>query len=284
MLLPNSLDKIEERDFAAEFAVLILSCDKFHDVWKPLVFSFGKYWGDCPFQIYLLSNFKVLEDAKIKIINVGEDASWSQNLINALEKIPQKNVILWLDDVFIIEKVFTIRILGDARWFIHNQLDYLRLRNTDFRLIQSSKQYIPINEDDPYRASIFATIWRKEVLSDLLVKEENPWQFELRGSLRSKKYKHFYSVTHSRFRYLHAIEKGVWIRTAVKWIKDNNLSINLEYRKQYGVVDHILMTNARVKGYFINFLPQKLRGVILKLARSFYLRMGLRDEKYYRNN
>jgi len=284
MQLPNNMDKHEGDFSASEFAIIILSCDKFHDVWMPLIFSFKKYWGDCPFEIFILSNYKKVVDPNIKNIYVGEDISWSQNLINALDKIPHKNVILWLDDVFITDDVCTNRILNDAKWFFDNEIDYLRLRSTDSRLMASPKSYENIKEDAPYRTSIFATIWRKEVLSNLIVKDENPWQFELRGSERSKKYKRFYSVKSTRIRYIHAVEKGIWIRTAVKWIKNNNLPIDLEYRRQFSLTEHIFMTLAKLKGFFINILPSKSRGSILKLARSFYLWTGLRDETHYKNN
>lgn len=282
--MPNNVGGREECFSVSEFALIILSCDKFHDVWGPLVYSFERYWSDCPFQIFLLNNHKKIKDNKIKNISVGEDISWSQNLMNALKEIPHKNVILWLDDVFIIDDVCTDRIIDDVKWFFDNEVDYLRLRSTDFPLVANRKGYVNIKEGVPYRTSIFASVWRKEVLRNLLVKDENPWQFELRGTERSGKYMKFFSVKRTRISYIHAIEKGIWIRAAVKWIKNNNLPIDLDYRRQFSVTEHISMTISKGKGFFINILPSNSRGVILKLARSFYLWSGLRDEKYYKNN
>ena len=276
--------KSEQKFTVSDFAILILSCDKFYDVWNPLTYSFHRYWADCPFDIYLMSNFKVFEDSLIKNIRVGRDLSWSANLLNALENLPHKYIILWLDDVFLADKVTTLDVIGDLEWFYKNEIEYLRLRNTDVRLFRGNQGYERIKEDAPYRTSIFATVWNKDVLSKILIKEENAWQFELRGSIRSKKYNHFYSVRHSRFKYIHGVQKGVWIRTAVKWIKKNNLMIDFQYRKQSGELEHFFMTISKCKGFLINSLPVQFRGSILKFVQKLYLATGIRNKKYYKNH
>ena len=38
-----------------KFAILIVSCDKYSDLWDPFFKLFFKFWPDCPFNIYLLS-------------------------------------------------------------------------------------------------------------------------------------------------------------------------------------------------------------------------------------
>ena len=37
----------------SDSAILILSCDKFSDLWKPFFDLFWKYWPDCPYNVYL---------------------------------------------------------------------------------------------------------------------------------------------------------------------------------------------------------------------------------------
>ena len=46
----------------------------------------------------------------MKVINTGEDKSYSDNLSKALEFIEEKWIFLWLEDLFITEKVENNRI------------------------------------------------------------------------------------------------------------------------------------------------------------------------------
>ncbi len=41
----------------SELAILVCSCDKYADVWEPFFKLFFKFWPDCPYPIYLLSNY-----------------------------------------------------------------------------------------------------------------------------------------------------------------------------------------------------------------------------------
>jgi hypothetical protein len=95
-------------------------------------------------------------------------------------------------------------------------IDYLQLTN-----LYSYKTFLPeyflIEKSRLYRTSIFSSICRKVALKKIINPGENAWEFELKGSLRSNKYKNFYSVNYDRFKYLHAIKKGKWLRNAIDW-------------------------------------------------------------------
>ena len=52
-------------------AVLILSCDKYADIWTTFFAFFFKYWPDCPFTIYLASNEKQFEHDRVVTIRKG---------------------------------------------------------------------------------------------------------------------------------------------------------------------------------------------------------------------
>ena len=41
-----------------KLAILVLSCDGYTDLWRPFFENFKKKWGDCPYDIYLLTNKK----------------------------------------------------------------------------------------------------------------------------------------------------------------------------------------------------------------------------------
>lgn len=265
----------------AQLTLLVLSCDKFYDTWEPLNYSLSKYWNAKKIPIHLLTNHKLPNYNNINVINVGDDVSWSQNLIYCLKNVSQEYVLLWLDDVFITSKVDTDRIIEDFNWVVQNEISYLRLRRTDQK--KARPNYFKISNDSMYRTSIFCSIWKKDVLESLLEPEENAWQFELRGSKRSIMYEKFYQVAEDRISYLHAIEKGIWNLKAIRWMKKNKLNYDLDYRKAMSVIEYLNYVLNSFKVYFINHLSPKNKKLILAVSRKFYIKIGLRKENYYDN-
>lgn len=261
--------------------LLVLSCDKFYDTWEPLEYSLSKYWNAKKIPIHLLTNHKLPNYKNINVINIGDDLSWSQNLINCLKNVSQDYVLLWLDDVFITSKVDMDRIIEDFNWVVKNEISYLRLRRTDQKKAKSN--YSKLSSDSLYRTSVFCTIWKKDVLESLLEPEENPWQFELRGSRRSIAYENFYQVNEDRVSYLHAIEKGRWNLRAIRWMKKNKLNYNHEYREVMSVIEYLKYLLNSFKGFCLDHLSPKNKKLIMAIARKFYIKMGLRKKNYYDN-
>ena len=101
-------------------AVVVISCDKFSDLWNSYFKLFWQNWDDCPFQVYLLSNKLKFEHSKVFSIQVGEDISWSDNLRSLLGNIKEEIVLLLLEDAFIIDKVNNIKMLNMIDYFYKN--------------------------------------------------------------------------------------------------------------------------------------------------------------------
>jgi len=80
--------------------VLVLSCDKYVDIWHAFFTLFFRYWPDCPFPVYLLSNFKSFDHPHVKPILVGEDETWSISVSKALKKFPHDIALITLEDFF----------------------------------------------------------------------------------------------------------------------------------------------------------------------------------------
>src|SRR5258706_10429746 len=84
----------------SDVTILVLSCDKYRDLWKPFFYCFRKYWKNCPYPVYLGSNTLSYEDRKIQTILSGPDKDWSSSLLSILKKIETPYIFLWLDDIF----------------------------------------------------------------------------------------------------------------------------------------------------------------------------------------
>jgi hypothetical protein len=75
-----------------------------------------------------MTNYFDFDKNGIKALKVGEDKDWSSNLKKALQIINTEYVLLWLDDVFLSEKVDYSQ-LNDIMNFIEcYNPNFLRLR------------------------------------------------------------------------------------------------------------------------------------------------------------
>src|ERR1035441_9340949 len=108
-------------------ALLVVSCDKYADLWSPFFDLFFRYWSDCPFPVYLLSNTTTAGIAGVREITVGPDVSWSDGLLQGLAQIQENYVFLFLDDLLLTRPVDTTAVETVLKWFISSQGNYIRL-------------------------------------------------------------------------------------------------------------------------------------------------------------
>jgi len=251
-----------------DITILITSCDKFCDTWDIVTQSFKDYWPDCSFDIFLMTNEINYTDPKIKNIQIGKDESWSLNLKNALAKIKTKYVLLWLDDVFLSQKVDNKNFVIIEEFIKKNCINHLRLRaipapskwNGNFGEIYQNALF--------YRVSIFATIWDINTLNDLLIDNESAWDFEIKGSIRSSKYDKFYCIRNEPFNYIHGIEKGLWKIDALNWLKSREIDVDLVYRRSMTYEESKQFRSGKWKNIFLNLLSPRYKYSLLYLYQK----------------
>jgi hypothetical protein len=174
-----------------DLVVLVPSCDAYRDIWPAFFDSLFRSWPDCPFPVVLLSNEAECTDPRITTLKVGPDLGWSANLRKALAELPQKYVLLVIDDLFPTARIDTTKILelmtevGD--------FNYLRLNPHPGprRTLSARVGHVP--SGDIYRTSTVYSVWRRQVLGELLRDDESAWQFELNGSARSDHFDRWYA-------------------------------------------------------------------------------------------
>jgi len=54
----KSYDRRSTNELNGKIAVLVVSCDKYADLWPPFFQLFLRFWPECPFSVYLISNQK----------------------------------------------------------------------------------------------------------------------------------------------------------------------------------------------------------------------------------
>ena len=198
---------------APSCSVLIVSCDSYSDLWRPFFTLFWRYWPDCPFKVYLGANSARYEDPRVLTLNAGRDESWSKNLRFFLNQMDTKYVLLLLEDFLLTERAATGSVVE------HLQV-LEELGGTVMRLFPNPppetrlKGYPGvgvIHRLARFRVSAQAAIWNRAGLLMLIQDEESAWDFELRGTLRSRSIGNgYYSAFKPVLRYLHAVEQGRW--------------------------------------------------------------------------
>jgi hypothetical protein len=233
---------------SSDTAILILSCDKYADAWQPFFDLFHKFWPDCEFPVYLGTNEKSFNSPTVKVIHSGKAADWSTDTKNILEQIPEKYIIVLLEDYFLQNPV-------DKSW-LKECVNYMKENDAAFMRIASfRKDHFPmyafdIDERHPrfginrkntsYRVNLQGGIWNTKDLIALIKEGESPWEFEVKGSERSNaSEKLFAGIVESAERdiltgpvpYLcTAITKGTWMREAIELCKKEKIHLDLTIR------------------------------------------------------
>jgi hypothetical protein len=168
-------------------AVLVVSCDSYRDAWIPFFTLLFRYWSDCPYPVFLGSNFETYPDKRVTPLAIGRDVDWSANLLRMLEGIPVAGILLLQEDFLVDRPVDTPRIkrlTGCARDAGAGCLRLMPVPPPDLPFA-ASPEIGEIGRGAQYRVSLQAAWWRKDTLAAVVRPGESPWQFETLGSRRS---------------------------------------------------------------------------------------------------
>jgi len=261
-----------------ETAIVISSCDSFSDCWLPMIHSLHKNWPECPYPIFIISNFKNLEEKGIDFINVGEDKGFGSNTKKALELIEADYIILFLDDFFLNGKVDNVMVNDHLNHCIQNNIDFLKIDYRDIiyrdELRIADSIYCKNPLDIKYSLNTAIAIWKKKALHSLCAEGFTAWDFERKGIdyLRKNNLKissetilstSFEKMTIRKICGTGAVCKGKWTAEGIKYLKENGFSY--------------LIKNREIEGKFTRYLasfykPDSLLwlpfGVILRIIQK----------------
>jgi len=218
--------------------ILVSSCDVFDDLWHPFFTLFFRYWPDCPFPIYLISNYKKYNDPRVKTISVGEDRGWATNMKTALKQIPTPYVLAMFEDFFLEQCVDTKHINSLLEYASESKAAYIRLfpSPSPDKFFSNTLNLGEISKNASYRASLQASIWDKDVFSEIIKDGETAWDVEMKGTIRSYQIKQpFLSVKEPALYYnpRTAVIRGKWNYDVVRFCKRDGIKINTQKRPIY---------------------------------------------------
>lgn len=212
---------VETRDCA----VLVLSSDRYADLWPIFFGQFFRHWPACPFPVYLGSNTVALEgQPSVKTLLSGPDRDWSTSLREILRQVPERYVIMTHEDFIIVEDVDTSRVRECLDFVRANDIRHVQMRChlPSDGVMQS--RYGIIDKGAPYRVNTMG-VWEKSALEALLVDGESAWNFEILGSYRSSYTEGFVRDLASPIRIVNLVEKGCYIPESVRQLERRGVAV-----------------------------------------------------------
>lgn len=256
----------------SKFAILVLSCDKYADLWQPFFKLFWKNWSDCPYPVYLGSNTISYKDKRVKTILSGKDENWSSSYKRILDQIPEKYLFVWVEDGFIISNIDTTKFAGIFRFMAKRRAKHIHIKPSPEPSAVFNKDYGIYEKGIPYRVNLVG-FWRKEYLFKLLLDGENGWNFEIMGSYRTSYDEGFYCLNNKLFDYVHAIEKGKWLPEANNYCKTYGFKIDKINRD---IITPLMIIKSKLKSLYFDLVIKinwrfrvKLMDILRKLIVSY---------------
>lgn len=232
--------------------MVVSTCDTYDDTWEAFFKCIKKNWPKFDMPIILNTESKKydVDGLNIKCFSMFKDVKvpWGKRLKEHLKKVETEFVFFMLDDYFLVEKVDTKIIDKCINWMkkdkniavfsFHevkdkNNIPSEKYENFDLRPIKGE-----------YRLNCQAAVWRKDILIECIKDEYSPWDFEIYGSVRARKFKQeFYTLREGVKEPLNycmhhlgtGICRGKWVKSVVVPLF-KELKIKMDFSKR-GFVD-----------------------------------------------
>lgn len=258
----------------SSLCIVVASCDKYSDLWRPLFGEFFRHWPDCPYPIYLVANHARYPDPRVTTLLAGDDLDWSSTIAAALRQIDHTHLLFWIDDAFLAGKVPTQRVAAFWTQMQEMEANFLRLRPNPMPEQRRGPEIGILGKGAAYRVTLFATIWKTNTLREILRPGESAWAFELQGTERARSMDGFYSVLGQVFDYLHGVERGIWIRSTARALERRGYDLDYGRRGRMNRRESFGLQYRLFKSWVLHKMPERWRADSLRLARACYRILG----------
>lgn len=266
-------------------AILVAGRDSYRETWEPFFSLFFRYWPDCPFPVYLMTEEETYQDERVLPLRIPAtpdipwEKQWSKRMSVALDQIDTPFFIFMHTDYFLGRAVNTARLV--------TYLDLLATRPDigAIRLIADPPPHDPWSEDARlgvirkgtlFSASFQATLWRTETFRQILSLGDTPGECETRGSAESGSIAGLFLGVWKEnpvLPYINGIHKGMWRYDALRLMQKHGMPVATNRpRERYGAY------LARVSGY-ATFRKRLLRALQRLLHPAFATRESKEIER-----
>ena len=166
-------------------SILVLSCDNYSDLWDDFFNLRDKFWPDCAYKWYVVTESKDYQRTNVEAIKCGKELNWAGRFRKAVQFVETPLVGVFLEDYFINSPIDNERINGLVDFMIDRKVDFLDLGNVFRHKIDAKgKKYyadhlVIIDKHQRYGLDTAAAIWKKEYLLEKLGEGDySAWKFE----------------------------------------------------------------------------------------------------------
>jgi hypothetical protein len=226
---------------ANRLAMLVVSCDRYSDLWEPCFRLLDKYWPERTFDVYLMSNFLDFEWPGVKVIKVGDDVAYADNLRTAIAHIPERWLLLWLEDLLLCSPVDNRRVMSIIGAAQRRGAGYLKV-SPDMPLSYdagSTDEVGPVPKGVRYRSAIGASFYDRATLLRLLTPGASAWDLD-KSEISNDLPEEFLALTVDSAKkppipHLNAVIKGRWTRGTKTFLGSEGLDKYLDRRRSESV-------------------------------------------------
>lgn len=164
-----------------DLAIFIDSFDGNSDVWPVFFKIYDKFWKDCIFSRYLVTNNLDFDTGNLKVIKTGNEKNWFHMSIKGLEAIPNKYILFLLEDYGISRCLANEDVSSIVLRMEEDDVFYYRLTSPDN--FPNKKTFLEVPESTNYPISLQPAIWKKDSFLSFLKTLyaeglKTPWDFE----------------------------------------------------------------------------------------------------------
>lgn len=249
-------------------AVLVVSCDNYADLWPNFFTLYRRFWKNNTLPTYLLTNYLQPKIDNVTVLAIGEDVSWSDNILASLDSIPEDYILLFLEDLYLTGDVRDAEVLELLNWCVENSANYLRFNPSTKPDIPLTSTVGIVSKGAVYRTSVVVSLWKKDILRLVLQRGENAWEFEHHGAERSDAFDGFYSTYKEMFPIINTVIKRVWERSAVRKLRRLGIETDLGKRAVMSVGQEILWKFRLLRSKAFSYVPPRWRRVVKRFFQG----------------
>lgn len=205
--------------------MLILSCDKFSDLWEGHIWLLEKNWPDRDFETIIVTDAPTDRTFRgVKIIAAGSNVEWSDRLAFALNEISTEYVFITLDDYFLIKRVPNEGVCELVNMMENEHIDYVRLfkrpKRASREQVGNHRKVFWVDLNCKYSVNLYSGIWKKSFIESTVTESKSAWNYEVSLTQKAQYYGAKCAVSYrDEFVILDVVRKGKLLHKAASYFK-----------------------------------------------------------------
>ncbi len=255
--------------------MLIMSCDKFSDLWDGHVRLLEENWKNRGMKTYIVTDEPTQTSYdSVSVFATDEGMEWSQRLGRALELVQTEYVFFTLDDYFLIKPVDGKKIENLLSIMKKEKLDFFRLNDRPTpsygKKYAGYKKIYHLKTEACYSVNLGLGIWRTDFLKKTIREPRNIWRFEVSLSRIARETgARCAGSCNKELTILDVVRKGKLLGKAARYFKKHGVYYG-EREKMGAWAEFKLGVRSKCVRYMPKWISDKARKFMIKRGHYYY--------------